>query len=340
MNARRRALGSSLASLLAPVALLLVVGFASVAFGRGIQLQVQTALVVTAMVVALHVFAGNSGVISFGHISFVAIGAFAAGIFSMATKQKQTVFKDLFGVIKDHHLGNLATIALGTVLGCVFALVVGAAVVRLNGLAAGIATFAVLGITRNVLRNWTKVGPGAKAIPSIDETTDLAQALIAVIAAVVVAWLYQRSSSGRRLRATREDLDAAQGIGINVYRERLIAVALSGAIGGFAGAVYVHLLGSVTTDQVYLKLTFLTLAMLVIGGIGSLWGAVVGGLAISLVNSLLFEAEKGLSLFGPKLTLPTGTSDIVLAALMAVMLLLRPTGLSRGREVQLPSLPM
>jgi branched-chain amino acid transport system permease protein len=320
----------------APVALVLVAGWVSVLFSEGIELRFHNAFVVTAMVVGLYVFAGNSGVISFGHASFVALGAFAAGMFSMEVQQKGAVFKELFPFIKDNHLGNLPTLLLATVLGGVFALVVGIPLVRLNGLAAGIATFAVLGITRNVLRNWTKVGPGAKAIPAVDETTGLAQSMLALILCIVVAFLYQCSASGRRLRATREDAAAAQGVGIRIYRERLIAFALSGAMSGFAGAVYVHLLGSISTDQVYLDLTFLVLAMLVVGGINSLWGAVLGGLAISLVNTVLSEGEQGMSLLGWTFTLPTSTSGIVLAALMVAVLLMRPLGLANGREFRIP----
>ena len=76
--------------------------------------------------------------------------------------------------------------------------------------------------------------------------------------------------------------------------------------------------------------------MLVVGGINSLWGAVLGGLSIGLVNTMLTEGEQGLSVFGWKVTLPTSTSGIVLAALMVAVLLLRPKGLSNGREFRLP----
>ena len=336
MNEQRHSVRRALQTVGGPVAIVLLAGLLSLLFSKGIELKFHNAFVITAMVVSVYVFAGNSGVISFGHISFVGIGAFAAGMFSMDVQQKGAVFKRLFPLIKDNHLGNVPTLLLAAVLGGLFALVIGIPLVRLNGLAAGIATFAVLGITRNVLRNWTKIGPGAKSIPAVAETTGLAQAMLALILCIVVAYLYQRSPSGRRLRATREDAAAAQGVGVRIYRERLIAFVLSGAMAGFAGAVYVHLLGSVSTDQVYLDLTFLVLAMLVVGGINSLWGAVLGGLSISLVNTVLTEGESGLSLFGWKVTLPTSTSGIVLAALMAAVLLVRPKGLTNGREFRVP----
>ena len=97
--------------------------------------------------------------------------------------------------------------------------------------------------------------------------------------AIVVAFAYQRSRFGRRLRATREDPQAAEASGIHVHRERLVAFVISGALAGFAGGLLVHELGSITVDQVYLELTFITLAMLVVGGMQSVWGAVVGALA-------------------------------------------------------------
>ena len=108
----------------------------------------------------------------------------------------------------------------------------------------------------------------------------------------MVAFAYQVSRFGRQLRATREDAAAARAVGISLVRQRLWAFGLSGAVAGFAGGLYVHLL-PLTTEELYLTLTFITLAMLVIGGATSLWGAVVGALAVSGLDSLLAEAEEG-----------------------------------------------
>src|SRR5204862_1692773 len=128
---------------------------------------------------------------------------------------------------------------------------------------------------------------------------------------------------------------AARAVGVSVYRQRLIAFVLSGALAGFAGGLYVHLL-PLNTESVYLNLTFLTLAMLVIGGATSLWGAVVGAIAVSAVDSFLAEAENGVSAFGRTLDLPSGTRIVVVGALMALVLILRPSGLTGGRELRVP----
>ena len=96
------------------------------------------------------------------------------------------------------------------------------------------------------------------------------------------------------------------------------------------------MLGSITADQVYLELTFVTLAMLVIGGVTSLWGAVVGALAVSGLDSFLSEAEQGVGVAGVNVDLPQGARLVILGALMAIVLVLRPSGLTGGREFGLP----
>ena len=323
--------------LLAPVVLVVVVGLLSTAVSQATEVYFLNALVSVAIVVAIFVFVGNSGVLSFGQISFVAVGAFTAGVMTIPLESKTGVLPDLFPLLRDHTTGNVASLALAAAVGGAFAFVVGLPLMRLSGLAAGIATFAVLEITHNVLREWTRIGPGATTLSLVPETTDAVQATLGAIVAIAVAFAYGRSRPGRLLRASREDPAAAQGVGVSVHRQRLWAFTLSGALAGFAGGLLVHLLGSITTEQVYLELTFVTLAMLVVGGTTSLWGAVVGALVVSGLDSFLTEAEEGVDV-GFSLDLPQGTRLVFLGAIMAIVLILRPSGLTGGRELRLPRL--
>jgi branched-chain amino acid transport system permease protein len=318
--------------LLAPIALVGIAALVGTIVSTSTETYVINALVNVAIVVALYVFIGNSGVLSFGHISFVAVGAWAAGVLSMPVEEKPAIMPSLASLLRDHTVGNIWSLALAAAVGAAFALVVGLPLMRLSGLAAGIATFGVLEITHNVLRYWEKIGPGLNTFSAVPETTGLLQASLGAGLAVVVAFAYKRSRFGRLLSATREDATAARAVGVSVYRQRLIAFVLSGALAGFAGGLYVHLL-PVNTESVYLNLTFLTLAMLVIGGATSLWGAVVGALAVSAVDSFLAEAESGIHVFGQSLDLPAGTRIVVVGALMALVLILRPAGLTGGREL-------
>ncbi|HEX9142561.1 MAG TPA: branched-chain amino acid ABC transporter permease [Gaiellaceae bacterium] len=325
-----RRLDASL-QLLAPLALVALAALVGTLVSTSTETYVINALVNVAIVVALYVFIGNSGVVSFGHISFVAVGAWAAGVLSMPVQEKPAIMPHLFGLLGDHTIGNVWSLALAAAVGAAYALVVGLPLMRLSGLAAGIATFGVLEITHNVLRYWEKIGPGLNTFSAVPETTGLREAALGAGLAVVVAFAYRRLRFGRLLSATREDSAAARAVGVSVYRQRLVAFVLSGAIAGFAGGLLVHML-PVNTESVYLDLTFITLAMLVIGGATSLWGAVVGALTVSAVDSFLAEAENGIHLFGRSVDLPAGTRIVVVGALMALVLILRPTGLTGGRE--------
>jgi branched-chain amino acid transport system permease protein len=280
------------------------------------------------------VFIGNSGVLSFGHISFVALGAWTAGVLTVPAGEKPAIMPNLAHWLAHRTTGNLTSLLLAALVGGAAAFVVGIPLMRLSGLAAGIATFAVLEITHNVLRYYERIGPGLNTFSSVPETTGLRQAAIGALVVIVLAFVYARSRFGRLLRATREDAAAARAVGTSVYSQRLIAFTISGLLAGLAGGLYVHLL-PLNTEALYLDLTFITLAMLVVGGTTSLFGAVVGALAVSALDSFLAVAENGTSLFGIQIDLPAGTRVIVVGVLMAVVLILRPSGLTGGREFDL-----
>jgi branched-chain amino acid transport system permease protein len=325
----------SVAELGGPLGLVCIAALIATVVSRATQIYFINALVSVAIVVAIYTFVGASGVLSFGHIAFVSVGAWTAGVLSVPVDEKPATMPNLAGFLRDTAGGNVPSLALAALVGAVFALIAGLPLMRLSGLTAGIATFAVLEITNNILRYYEKIGPGLNTFSSVPETTGILQAMIGAGVAIVVAFAYQRSPFGRQLRAAREDHAAARAVGISVYRQRLVAFTISGGLAGFAGGLYVHLL-PVQVDSVYLDLTFISLAMLVIGGMTSLWGAVVGALAISGLDSLLAEAENGLDLFGWDIDLPGGTRIVVVGALMAIVLILRPGGITGGRELALP----
>ena len=323
-----------LPELLGPAALVLAAALLGLAVSTSLQTYFLDTLVKVSIVVALYVFIGNSGVLSFGHVAFVALGVWTAGVLTVPASQKDAIMPNLVHFLHTAEVGNVASLALAAAAGLAFAFLCGLPLMRLSGLAAGIATLAVLEIANNVLRYYEKIGPGLNAFSSVPQTTGIWQAAIGALICVAIAFAYQRSRFGRQLRATREDAAAASAAGISIYRQRLLAFTLSGGLAGFAGGLYVHLL-PLNIDSLYLDLTFITLAMLVVGGSGSLLGAVVGALAVSGLDSFLAAAENGIDLAGLHLTVPSGTADLVVGVLMALVLVLRPSGLSGGRELTL-----
>jgi branched-chain amino acid transport system permease protein len=330
MNFARR-----LPELLVPALLVLATAWLGLEVSTYLQAYFLDTLIKVAIVVALYIFIGNSGVLSFGTISFVALGAWTAGVLTVPEEQKRVTMPGLAHFLVTTTVGNVASLALAAGVAALAAFAVGWPLMRLSGLAAGIATFSVLAITYNVLTYEQRIGPGLNAFSSVPQTTGIWQAAVGGLICVTVAYLYQRTRFGRMLRATREDPAAARAAGISISRQRLLAFTLSGALAGFAGGLYVHL-QPLQVNGLYLDLTFITLAMLVVGGAGSLLGAVVGALALNGIYSFFSAATNTVDLFGWHLTVPAGTAEIVLGVLMATVLILRPAGITGGREFSLP----
>ena len=287
-----------------------------------------------AIVVALYVFVGNSGVVSFGHISFVAVGAWAAGVMTVPVESKPAIMPYLFPFLRDHTVGNIPSLLIAAARRRdLRARSLGLPLMRLSGLAAGIATFGVLEITHNVLRYWTKIGPGSNTFslgarddgpaPGGDRRRDRDRRRLRLPA----------SRFGRLLRATREDAAAREAVGVNVHRQRLLAFTLSGALAGFAGGLYVHMLGSITTEQMYLDLTFITLAMLVDRRHDEPLGRRRRRARGERARLVAGRGRERASTSAFTIDLPPGTRLVVLGALMALVLILRPVGHHRRPRV-------
>ncbi len=157
--------------MLGPLVLVGIVALVGAQLSAADKTDAINVLVTTVIVVGLYVFIGNSGVISFGQISFVAVGAFAAAIWTTPVATRDATMPDLFGFLATPRLTSTESLLVGAGLGALFALAVGLALMRLSGLSAGIATFAVLEITYNVLANWDKIGPGPTTLADVPATT-------------------------------------------------------------------------------------------------------------------------------------------------------------------------
>src|SRR5579859_5704754 len=142
---------SALRQRVPPVALIVAVAAIGSTTSIATQQNFITALVSVTMVIGLYVFMGNAGVISFGQVSFVAVGAYAAGELTIPTGPKHFVLPTLWSFLQTHSVGNVPSLAIAAGVGALYALLVGLPLMRLSGLSAGIATFAVLEITYNVL---------------------------------------------------------------------------------------------------------------------------------------------------------------------------------------------
>ena len=323
--------------LLALMALTCIVSLVAVALGPDSLDRVVLAMVINlTVVVGLYMFVGVSGVFSFGHAAFMAIGAYTGAILVIPPQTRKFVLPELPGFLSSAQLDPLPATLVAGAVAAAFALVLSLPLARLSGLTAGLATFAMLSIVNIVARNWQQVTHGTAGVSGIPTTTTIWGALGWAIAAMAAAWLFQRSRVGLRLRASREDESAARSIGVAVARERAIAFVASAFFVGVAGALFGMFIGSFNPDAFFLNITFLMIAMLVIGGTTSLAGAVVGTLAISAVSEFLRRVEGGVDLGFVHVSAQPGLREVALALAMLAILIFRPRGLMGGRELGWP----
>lgn len=327
----------SAAGLVAGLIVLALLSFGLASLSVGFHDFVLTVLINLILVVGMYIFIGNSGVLSFGHISFMALGAYVAALVSIPTVQKQFLLPHLPHFLAHAQLATVPSILIGAAFAGIVGFIVGIPLMRLSGIAASIATLSVLVITNVVLGEWDAVTGGRTALVGVPITTTTGAALAWCALAIAAAWLFQHSRVGLRLRASREDPVAARAAGIGITRERLIAFAISAVVVGVGGALYGHRIGSFAPNDFYFHLTFFAIAMLVVGGIKSLSGAVVGTLTVSAIQEIIGRLENGEGVGPIHLHLRDGVTDAVLAILVLLIMLLRPGGITGGRELVLPS---
>ena len=333
-HTQNRLLAYSTPLILALILLAFVVGV-TLTGDKALARTAAETLVRVTLVVGLWIFVGNSGVISFGHAGYMAIGAYCSAWLTLKPQAKALFLPDLPAWLANAEWHVFPAAIASGLLAAFVALISGAAILRLSGIAASIATFAFLAIVYTVYSNWEGVTCATSSVVGLTRYVGPWVALAWAVAAIVAANLYANSASGLALRATREDEVAARASGIDQYRHRLLSLVISGFFTGVAGALFGHSLGVLNPDSFYLGITFIALAMLVVGGIGSLSGAVTGVLVLSLLIEALVRLEQGVSIGALAFALPSGAQEILIGIVMILVLILRPAGLTGGAEFRL-----
>jgi branched-chain amino acid transport system permease protein len=319
----------------APALIVTAIALLSLLGTEALERKATFMLVNCVFVVGLYAFVGNSGVLSFGHAAFMAVGAYTFAFMTARVQVKQTLLPDAPGFLQDADLATIPAILLAAAMPAILALILSPPLMRLSGLPAGIATLAVLFTVGIIVGRWESLTGGQKSFSTIRRDTDIYSALIWALIAIAIVYLYQQSRFGSRLRGTREDQVAARSLGISVVRQRTIAFVLSGAIVGISGALWAGFLGTITPGVFFIgtgsgvgNVTFITIAMLVVGGVRSLSGAVIGTVFISGISEALRELEK--------VTGVRNITEIALALILLLVLILRPRGITGSREIYWP----
>jgi branched-chain amino acid transport system permease protein len=327
-----RAAGPSVA-ILALVVLLALLQVTGLAFWQGLVINLGIFLI---LVLSLNLSNGFTGVFSLGHIGFMALGAYASAILTLPLREKQEYLPNLPGWLAGIHfdfrlgafpLGFLAATLIAACLVSLVALLVGLVLMRLSGHFVAVATLGFLVIVRVLLFNADNLTRGSRTFSNVTPYTNLWWVWAWAILTVYTVWRIKRSSFGRAMFAQREDRWAAQSIGIDVMSARLLAFVVSAFFTAVAGSLYAHFITSFSPTVFYFDLTFKVITMLVVGGMGSVSGSVIGTVLVVGLTEVLRRIEDPSQLYG--------MSGIVLAILFILIIIFRREGLLGQREIPL-----
>src|SRR5713101_5064715 len=233
---------------------------------------------------SLMVLAGYTGLVSLGHAAFLGIGAYTHVYFA-----------------QDLGLPWIVAVALAAVLSAASGVLVGLPALRMTGVYLTIATLAFALIIQEVFTRWDRVTHGLKGRPvdkpvlfGVSFATDWAFYFLCLAVLIVGLWLTAnllRSPTGRAWVAIRDSEIAAQAMGVQLARYKTLAFAYSAGLMGAAGALVAHKIGFLAPDIFCVLLSIQFLLMVVVGGLGSLHGALYGAVFVALLPVFISEAR-------------------------------------------------
>lgn len=280
-----------------------------------------------ALAVSLNVTNGLAGLFSLGHPAFMTLGAYVAAVLTYPPGRKDFMLPDLPAVLLENQLPLLPALLLAGLAAALIAFLVGLPVLRLRGHYLAVATLGLIVIVQGLATNWTGLTRGGSGLNGIPRLTDVWWALGLAAVTVYVAWRLKFSSLGRAMMATRENALAAECAGVNTFRVRMTAFVLGAFFAAVAGALLAHLITVVTPKTYSIALAFNLIAMVVIGGAGSITGAVVAAVALTVLSEAVRPIEESLGLYG--------LSQVIVALALIVVLFFRPAGLFGSGEPRL-----
>ncbi len=319
------------------------------------------ALAYVVMALGLNIVVGFAGLLDLGYVAFFAFGAYTVGWFG------STFFSNINNQKGIHigvgipaslepgiHLNFLLLMVVAVIITAIAGIIIGLPTLRLRGdyiaivtLAFGeiIGRFAINGDDIHIRGQQLTAGlqgispvdkiqlPGMKVFPLINKQNWYWFALVLVAFVLFVNFRLRDSRMGRAWIALREDEIAAVAMGVPAVKTKLMAYASGAAFGGISGAFLASLLQTVNADQFKFSFSILVLGMIILGGLGSIWGCVLGALLLSFINNTLIPDV--INDFPSKVGLNFDMTSITYAIygfLLVMMMILRPQGLIPERR--------
>jgi branched-chain amino acid transport system permease protein len=262
--------------------------------------------------VSLNLIVGFTGILNIGHAAFFGIGAYTSALLMLSG------FPFIMGFLG------------GAIVAAFFGLLIGIPSLRLRGDYLAIATLGFGEIIRSLMKNWTSLTRGPLGLPGIPKAsfiipfnTPLTFLILAAIVALITIAIVSKmvnSPFGRVLRSIREDEIAAQALGKNTSNYKLTALIIGAGFAGIAGSLYAHYITFIDPSTFTLTETILMLCMVVLGGMASIQGSIIGAIIIILIPEPLRFIHMPSHIIA-------ATRQMIYAALLIVLMLYRPQGI-------------
>ncbi|UUP19748.1 branched-chain amino acid ABC transporter permease [Nitratireductor thuwali] len=277
-----------------------------------------------ALAVSLTLTNGLTGLFSLGHPAFMTIGAYVAAILTFSARRKGSMLPDLPEWLAATELSMLPALLIAGLAGGIVALAIGGAVLRLKGHYLAVATLGLIIVVQGLATNWDGITRGGAGLSGLPRHVNVWWAFGFLVFVVALTWRMKFSSLGRAMMAVRENELAAECSGINAARLKILAFVVGAVLAAMAGALLSHLISVVTPKTYSVLLAFNIVVMVVIGGSGSITGALVAAAAITILSESLRPVEESVGLYG--------LSQVIVALCLILVLYLKPAGLFGSGE--------
>lgn len=285
---------------------------------------------------SMNITNGFAGQFSLGQAGFMAIGAYVVGIFTVPIAYRANVFyaTPMNPLIADIQMPMWLALLVGGLLAALVAFVIGTPVLRLRGDYLAIATLGFSEIIRICITNAQSFTNGALGIKDIPPLNDVRVIFAATAFTFIFVSALMNSSYGRAFKAIREDEIAAEAMGINLFKHKCLAFMLSAFFAGVGGGLYGALLGTVDPKNFLFTLTYNFLLIIVLGGIGSITGSMLGSVIVTAGLEFLRVFDEPIEIFGMAIPLfRPGFRMVMFSILLMVCVLFWRHGIMGSREL-------
>lgn len=302
---------------------------------NGYKVQVLNLIAInTILAVSLNLIYGFTGMFSLGHAGFMAIGAYTSALLILPAAQKEMIYilQPLIWPFSVMHAPFVISVILGGLFAALFGLLIAIPVLRLGGDYLGIATLGFAEIIRVIFTNITPITNGALGIKGIPDYANLWWDYGWCVLTLYFIIRILGSNFGNCLKAIRDDEVAAQAMGINTFRYRVVSFSIGAFFAGVGGALMGSLITTIDPKMFNFQLTFNILMIVVAGGLGSITGSVAGSVVITVLLEWLRFVEYPVDFGFVHIPGIPGMRMVIFSVALLLIILFRRQGIIGMRE--------